>query len=226
MDPQIQSHLTASRYDTPGAQPQADDEFKCTFMPPLPHPPLSKDKLGGGPYSLCIFQGGQQQRAILSTPGFPSPVPQQTQPRYHLGSSPNDRVGMFASCHIDAGDLVVAERPLVLMPAVATAVPVKMPPGFEASPTQVMQLQMRQYNMILEKCIERLPVDDRKAFYEFKSHDRKEGLGPILDRMEMNGLAVVVASVDKKEKFRNSAVFKHVSRINHRYGIFHSRGPL
>ncbi|KAG5735825.1 SET domain-containing protein 5 [Termitomyces sp. T112] len=70
--------------------------------------------------------------------------------------------------------------------------------------------------MILEKCIERLPVDDRKAFYEFKSHDRKEGLGPILDRMEMNGLAVVVASVDKKEKFRNSAVFKHVSRINHR----------
>ncbi|KAG6902577.1 hypothetical protein C0995_014584 [Termitomyces sp. Mi166 len=208
-----------SRYDAPGAPPQADDEFKCTIMPPPPKPPFSQANSGDGPYSVCIFQGRQQEQAILSTPMFPSPVPTPTQTRYRLGSSHNG-VGVLASCDISAGDLIVAERPLFLMPAVATAIAVEMPPGFEASPAQLMQLQMRQYNMILEKCIQRLPLDDQKAFYEFKTHQRKEGLGPILDRMEMNGLSVVIQSTDGKENFANSAIFKHVSRINHKYDRF------
>ncbi|KAG6897820.1 hypothetical protein C0992_010624 [Termitomyces sp. T32_za158] len=205
------------RYDTPGASPQADDEFKCTVMPPLPRAPLFQDTSGGGPYSLCLFNGRRQELAILSTPGFPSAVPKATQTRCRLGSS-SDGIRMFAACRIDPGDLVVAERPLFLMPAAATGVPVKIPPSFQASPAQVMQLQMRQYNMMLEKCLNRLPPEDKNAFYEFKTHDRKEGLGPILDRMEMNGLSVVVTSADGKERFENSAIFKQVSRIRHRYG--------
>lgn len=214
---------TDCRYDTPGASPQADDEFKCTMMPPPPPHPLLFQQ--SGPYSLCVFQGRLQELAILSTPGFPCAIPSSTPTKYRVVNPDPDSAnggagpgGMFASCKINTGDLVVAERPLFLIPAVAFGVPLNMPPGLQASSAQVMQLQMRQYNMLLEKCLDRLSDEDKQAFYAFKTHGRKEGLGPILDRMEMNALSVVINSADGKEKFKNAAIFKLVSRINHKYG--------
>ncbi|KAG6869201.1 hypothetical protein C0993_009064 [Termitomyces sp. T159_Od127] len=202
------------RYATAGAPPQADDEFKCTILPPPQHPTAR------GPYALCVFHGRRHESAILSTPGFPAPVPAPTPPLYHLappGPGPQPQTRVCAARHIAAGALIAAERPLFLIPAVAPAVRVAPPGSLDASPAQVRQLQLRQYNLILEKCLARLPARDRAAFYalEIGAGAGASGLGPILERMERHALGVRVLG-GAGERFESAAVFRDVSRIGHR----------
>ncbi|KAG6820058.1 hypothetical protein H0H93_005990 [Arthromyces matolae] len=64
--------------------------------------------------SECILKGGQHLAAILSIPNFPTPVPQLSEALHRIGPSKHGSLGVFATRDIDIGDLIYAERPLLV----------------------------------------------------------------------------------------------------------------
>ena len=65
--------------------------------------------------SECLWFGGMKEN-ILAIPGFPQPVSVPNPPRYMIGPTKGVGVGigLIAAVDIDVGDLIVAERPLIV----------------------------------------------------------------------------------------------------------------
>ena len=70
---------------------------------------------------------GHIKRRILSTPGFPGPVQKTAAAKvnHRAGPLPCGGLGVFATCLVCTGDLIVAERALPILPHAfkKTAVP-------------------------------------------------------------------------------------------------------
>lgn len=57
---------------------------------------------------------GWFKRLVLSTPGFPSPIVHPPRVTYEVRETGEHGLGVFATEDIEAGDLILAERPLVI----------------------------------------------------------------------------------------------------------------
>ena len=54
------------------------------------------------------------KRKVLSTPGFPSPIVHPPRVTYNVRQAGGHGLSVFATEDIMAGDLIVAERPLIV----------------------------------------------------------------------------------------------------------------
>ncbi|KAF8989988.1 hypothetical protein BDQ17DRAFT_1547380 [Cyathus striatus] len=63
----------------------------------------------------CLIQGDHKS-TILNYPNFPSAVPQASEDIYHIADAGDKGKGMFASRTIEVGELILAERPLLVTP--------------------------------------------------------------------------------------------------------------
>ena len=66
-------------------------------------------------WTECIL-AGHIKRQILSTPGFPCSVEKTAGGRviHRVGPSPFGGLEVFATCSVRTGDVIVAERPLLI----------------------------------------------------------------------------------------------------------------
>ncbi|EEB98539.1 hypothetical protein MPER_01930, partial [Moniliophthora perniciosa FA553] len=103
--PQIETD-TASRNDYDASQWIMSTQPSRTF----------DDKLVDN-WTECFITGGAK-RKILETPGFPEPLPRPTQPDcFRVVDIPGKGRGVIATKDIKWGDLVLAERALLMHPA-------------------------------------------------------------------------------------------------------------
>ncbi|KAG6834707.1 hypothetical protein H0H93_007890 [Arthromyces matolae] len=204
--------------DSPTCPPPAKGEFLCTLMPP-DHPLIP------GPYSVCLFTTAAHHVAFLTVPSFPRPVITPSPPIHRLDPTNNPHGlglgrGIFASSPIPKkGDLIISERPMLVLPYQLRAIELNFPPSFQASPQQKMRLQLQQYNVILESCVNRLDRESRDAFWELPTAGGDgEGFGPIMNRMQMNGTFIQIACGEEEEEevYTSVALSKNISRIGHR----------
>ncbi|KAG6847702.1 hypothetical protein H0H93_006432, partial [Arthromyces matolae] len=95
------------------------DDGQSIFITLPPRPAGIEEPVPDGPnrWSECILHNDKQRDALLSIPNFPQPVPSPPEPRHRVG--PTDSVhalGLFATRDLKMGDLVFAERPLLVTP--------------------------------------------------------------------------------------------------------------
>ncbi|ETW84931.1 hypothetical protein HETIRDRAFT_109218 [Heterobasidion irregulare TC 32-1] len=69
----------------------------------------------GRPHATPSLKGGTTQ-CILSQPGFLQPTPALMSPANCLGPVPGTGIGMYATCTIAVEELIVSERPLLVVP--------------------------------------------------------------------------------------------------------------
>lgn len=86
--------------------------FLVTALPPLP---TDGSELEGGQTACILFDG--MEKEILAQSSFPRPLPvsPSNPPSFHIGNSPGAGLGMFATTDIATGDIVVSERPLLVI---------------------------------------------------------------------------------------------------------------
>ncbi|KAG6848501.1 hypothetical protein H0H93_016502 [Arthromyces matolae] len=164
--------------------------------------------VGANTWSECILKSGKQKHAILSIPGFPHSVPYFDPPRYRIGPSAHGK-GIFATCDIDLGDLIFAERPAVVLPA---AIPVQFDIPYDASLAECIKIQLTEYEKILEICVGRMLPQAREAFFDLYNSHTEDGSGPIFGRIRTNGIEIRIGE-DRDEV--HSGTFIAASRINH-----------
>ncbi|KAG6829717.1 hypothetical protein H0H93_014351, partial [Arthromyces matolae] len=135
-------------------------------------------------------------------------------PRYRIGPSEHG-TGMFATCDIAMGDLIFAERPVLVMPRKMMILNVD--PGAvsvdEIPDAQTIQMHIAQREKFLEVLVERMEEKDQEEFYELFNSHTEDGSGPILGRVRTNGFAVIFG--DEKTAEPHSATFLKGSRMNH-----------
>jgi hypothetical protein len=131
-------------------------------------------------------------------------MPTPDENTYQILPTPNAGLGMFASRDIKMGDLIVAERPLIVLPV---------------SPHPTIRAGGRDFDWdkFIEPCFERLSTENQEAYRALANAHPKDRIGPLYGVVLTNNFSL---EVGEGEPPINSyiAVFKEISRVNHRYG--------
>lgn len=85
-----------------------DDVHVFTTLPQSKTKNLKRD---GKTECMCT---GWFKRMVFSTPGFPSSITHPPKVTYEVRETEDHGLGVFATENIEAGDLILAERPLLL----------------------------------------------------------------------------------------------------------------
>ncbi|KAF8989424.1 hypothetical protein BDQ17DRAFT_1434473 [Cyathus striatus] len=99
------------------------------FTPELQSLPNETSTLPPGGFILCRLPPGNDipgaseclistslHSKLLNTPGFPKPIENASPPAYRISRTPTRGLGMFATRALSIGDLLIAERPLLVCP--------------------------------------------------------------------------------------------------------------
>ena len=169
---------------------------------------------------------GPTKAKVINAPGYPQPVPKPKascgiQPAYVIKQTPNMGLGVFATRDIEMGELIFAERPLLVSPRGNVAMRVDPKVQHYSLKTQ-MAIAMMEWEKTLEAAVGRMEPEDKKAFMELANSHKDDGSGPILGIIRTNGFMVGSNIFDGPEMRADgnnaySGVVKIGSRINHRY---------
>ena len=196
-----------------GYKHSSPDIIIMTTMPPIKAP--------GDPHNQTEWITRPATKfKILNLPGFPQPVPEPAQLNYVIKETEKMGKGVFATRHIKFGELVFAERPLLVVPANCNISGLDPPAHYTLE--QQKLIVMMEWEKKLEIAVEqRMEEEERKAFKELQNSHTEDGSGPLLGVIRTNGFGVLGEEHTDKDDFAvtrsYSAIGKIGSRINHRY---------
>ena len=158
---------------------------------------------------------------VLNQPGFPRPVPKPAHLNYVVKQTDKMGKGVFATRDIGFGELVFAERPLLVVPANCNISGIVPPAHYnmEQQKRIVMTEWEKKLNIVVE---ERMTEEDRKAFKELQNSHTEDGSPPILGVIRTNGFGILrnFDADDFAMTGSYTAIGKIASRVNHRYYFF------
>jgi len=158
-----------------------DDQWLLSTQPRYP-PGATLAKYPDG-WSEC-FNTGHAKRKILNTPGFPEPLPRPNPSCFRISDSPGKGLGMFAARDIKMGDLIIAERALLILPRAFTP-PDRVPAHFTEEQTK--RASVKTYERYLEGVVQRLPLESQVAFKQLRcNRNQDDGSGPIYNTVMTN----------------------------------------
>lgn len=164
-------------------------------------------------WTECILRGFTK-RTILSTPGYPQPLIKPPTSCYRIGPSENG-LGMFATRDIFIGDLIVAERPLMVTPrGLRLPTSIGFPADFTAE--QRRQAAIFEWEKLLQASFDRMEPENQAAFMALANSHLEDGSGPVLGVIRTNGFEVAGLD-DPIPEGEYTGVCKIISRVNHRY---------
>ncbi|KAJ7125183.1 hypothetical protein C8R44DRAFT_703338 [Mycena epipterygia] len=157
---------------------------------------------------------------ILATPGFPAPLLRPSTINHRLAPIPSKGLGLFSTRKICAGDLILSERPLALVPAWMS---VQVRYLKELTAKEKFQAHLHEREQQLKVLFDRMYPDYQKAFMALANSHQHDGSGPIGGIIRTNALGVTCLqtgrySAEERQKFRKgiySAVCNEISRLNH-----------
>ncbi|KIY53244.1 hypothetical protein FISHEDRAFT_16588, partial [Fistulina hepatica ATCC 64428] len=192
------------------------NEVVCTTVPTrrLSDTP---DKNPDG-WCECFIDQATKKR-IFSQPGFPHPIPRPRLKMYSIEPAPGMGLGMFATCDIRLGELIIAERPLLLVPAAARMHVNKYPPHYTKE--QMLQAAMAEQNHLYELTVSRMIPERRAAFMALHNSHQHDGSGTALGIVRTNGFGIsdrpdaLRFQNDRSPGGQFSIVCDKMSRVNH-----------
>ncbi|KAJ6589940.1 hypothetical protein DFH09DRAFT_1140480 [Mycena vulgaris] len=170
-------------------------------------------------WTECLLHA-DAKALILATPGFPSPLVRPSSTKYRLTSSPDKGLGLFSIGKICAGDLILSERPLTLVPT-CTSTKIRFLRPFTAD--EKLQTQLYEWEQTLKVLFDRMHPEYQAAFMGLANSHQQDGSGPLGGIIRTNGLGVESLqtgrfSAEEQRTRRQgiySAVCKEISRLNH-----------
>ncbi|KAL4244720.1 hypothetical protein ABKN59_010198 [Abortiporus biennis] len=183
-------------------------------QPPHATPPLkiktldSPNKNAESLYELVFTR----QPAVLATPGFPQPLQHPTKKKYNIRAVDGKGLAMFATDDIDVGELIVCERPLVMLQQL-----VDLPMSFirNSSKEAIMQAAMKKTERRLESLIAKMHSKFREQYMSLVNSHHHDGSGPLHGRMRTNAFGMRDFYNPEGEKHTCSVVGNEISRVNH-----------
>ncbi|KAG6807608.1 hypothetical protein H0H93_001368, partial [Arthromyces matolae] len=101
---------------------------------------------------------------------------------------------MFATSKLEAGDLIFAERPIIVIPQAIPFPDIEYPEGITQA--EMLKIQLTEFEKLLEMCVGRMLPQDKKAFFELCDSHTEDGSGPILGRVRTNGFGIEFEAKD------------------------------
>ncbi|KAJ8503560.1 hypothetical protein ONZ45_g10754 [Pleurotus djamor] len=146
----------------------------------------------------CIFTCAQDKRLLTHARGYPRPLPKsQTLGGFEIKPTKDKGLGMFATRDYDFGDMILAERPLILCP---------MPPQGS-----------RDTEYIFAEALDRMSEANFDTFMSLHNchtdEAGEEGDLPLFGVLRTN--AYYIRFEKGKTRLRYISVYGKISRINH-----------
>ncbi|KAJ7188718.1 hypothetical protein C8R46DRAFT_1055588 [Mycena filopes] len=162
------------------------------------------------PASECFFFPGSKE-VLLNLPNYPQPLIRPQTAAFRVLDVPGKGKGLFSTRPLKMGDLILAERPLLVC---ARGIPVPRPPKF--TDKQFFQYALNELEKSCEIALGRMVPEAREAFMALANCHTEDGSGPIVGRVRTNGLSLSgLRPGVKGEIGLYSAVAKAISRLNH-----------
>ncbi|KAL1745554.1 hypothetical protein HDZ31DRAFT_63048 [Schizophyllum fasciatum] len=130
---------------------------------------------------------GATKRKIFSYPGFPKPVFETPTPLHRIAPAGEKGLGVFATRDIKESEIILAERPLLMVPSTAPLTEAHIPQHFTIE--QLLQARMAEWEVTLQTLVQRMLPERREAFRALLNSHLHDGSGPIFGRVRTNGIA-------------------------------------
>ncbi|CAA7270095.1 unnamed protein product [Cyclocybe aegerita] len=186
--------------------------------------PLHFEDGSGDPdgHSEWIARGPTYDK-ILKLPSFPSPIPK---PRRHnmyvVKPSRGMGLGVFATCDIEAGELIFSERPLLVYPSAAAPLEASNPYSRLSSTKKTSgQKEAIEYEQLAEVALERMTEEGRAAYLSLANAHGRDSR-PLVGIIKTNGYLTNIGDGpdprpggDYAHARKYGAVCEIGARINH-----------
>ena len=179
------SELLILEYDENKKTDYPDDSLFVTTVP--------SRRIGGPPdpdgHSEWLVHGSTKKK-ILNTPGYPQPVPKPpgNVKSHVVKSTPTMGKGVFATRNIPMGDIIFAERPLLVCPrALIPATDMDLSAYTREDYTKIVMFEREQQ---LEAAVGRMDPDTKARLMALMNSHLEDGSGPINGIVRTNGYAV------------------------------------
>ncbi|KAI0785779.1 hypothetical protein C8Q75DRAFT_722251 [Abortiporus biennis] len=182
-----------------------------TMQPTIPKGATSEQYPDGWTACLvdpCIV------RQIHATPGFPRKLQRPPKKNYEIRPVDGKGLAMFATEDIDVGELIVCERPLVLVQTTVDLPDQLRNTNVELSEESLRQAVITNLERRLESLVDQMDAKFREQYLALVNahHD---GSGPLLGRLRTNGFASPDFDIPDGGQHRFSFVSNEMSRVNH-----------
>ncbi|KAI0785811.1 hypothetical protein C8Q75DRAFT_774654 [Abortiporus biennis] len=163
----------------------------------------------------CILYAPTKYQ-IFCIPGFPEEPRHLKEKPYKIQDLPGRGKGLIATQQLEMGDLILAERPFIIIPA---CWPVALS---QADMIKYQRDVFREQENMLKRLLDRMDPADRAAFMTL-DNCLEEGArsGPILDRIHTNSFGIHFDDEGSNDFMKDgevrmySVVGKDISRVNH-----------
>ncbi|TFK96473.1 hypothetical protein BDV98DRAFT_575992 [Pterulicium gracile] len=183
--------------------------------------PQSKEGTALDGYTQCIIPN-RTKKYIMTTPNFPAAVPPPSLGlAYKVTKLPGKGLGILAMRDVQGGQLVLAERPLVICPLVLPSQEYikSMPDHFTIEDYLIAALQGNE--RFMEVSFSTMPAEKKPAFLALHSAHTADGSGPIVGRLRTNTFGIHELMENPEEVHDQERTFSGIcevgSRFNHRY---------
>lgn len=131
-------------------------------------------------------------------------------------------LGLFATRDIKMGELIFAERPLIITPCNIGLITLYLPNVESQHDAKTTLAIVRfEWEKKLELALGKMTPDDQAAFTSLANCHKEDGSGPLLGISRTNGFGIDdLFDGEPKHLFRYTGVGKLGSCINHRSFLF------
>jgi hypothetical protein len=168
-------------------------------------------------WSECLMSA-RIKHLVLSTPGYPQPVRHPRRKMCVIREAPGKGLGVFALEPIEKGDLIFAERPIIVCPSLLGTLV-----RSDATPEMAIASYLAQSEAIVESLLLRQAPEKVKAYMELTNCHETDGSGPKYGIMRTNGLGLShLKEPHKRDKdviIHYAGVGEVLSRVNHRLDL-------
>lgn len=133
---------------------------------------------------------GTTKNKVINAPGYPQPVPKSPKGKsYEIKSTPTMGKGVFATRDIPMGEIIFAERPLIVSPRALKPISKVNPNDYSlADYTKILMFEREQQ---LEMAASRMEPETRARLMALQNSHKEDGSGPINGIVRTNGYQVV-----------------------------------
>ncbi|VDB85283.1 unnamed protein product [Peniophora sp. CBMAI 1063] len=155
---------------------------------------------------------GWFKRMVLSTPGFPSPIVRPPKIVYEVRDVVGRGLGVYATEDIQAGDLITAERPLIVKMAMNSA-----RARSDLSPEDILRATFANLERSMELLCSRMSSETLRKYTSLYNSHKTDGSGPLTGIFRTNGFNVGVNDPAIPGVDAANGVYSCVGALSSRY---------
>ncbi|KAI0785785.1 hypothetical protein C8Q75DRAFT_309442 [Abortiporus biennis] len=187
--------------------------YVITTLPPPYSKGSKKRNVDPDGVAECLLYA-PTKRMLMNFPRFPQKIRHPTTICYEIRDIPGRGKGVIALQDIEAGDLIIAERPLTITPNVTL-----FPDHHGSNPkySEHAPGEYKEAEELFAALLERMDPSRKADFMDIQNCHEHDGGGPFWGRASTNAFSAVYAGDTRSNPHASDCCFtgKLLSRVNH-----------